>query len=328
MIVTRTPFRISFAGGGTDLRAFYSVEQGAVTSTAIGKYMYITVNRRFDRTMRIGYSKTEIVEAVDEIAHPIVREALKLCGIQRQIEITSVADIPSRSGVGSSSSFAVGLLTALHAFKGESPSAEQVASEACELEIERLAEPIGKQDQYIAAYGGIEHIRFNPDETVLVEPVKCPEETKQRLQNSLLLLFTGKRRNASDVLRVQQERTPDAMDSLRRLRDLAVEVTEVLERGEDLAELGRILHEGWELKKAVNPDASGPEIDDFYHRARKAGALGGKLLGAGGGGFLLLYCDGEKRERVREALSELEEVSFCLEPEGARVVYSDERRRD
>jgi len=325
MIVTRTPFRISFAGGGTDLPAFYSVEQGAVTSTAIDKYMYITVNRRFDRTMRIGYSKTEIVEKVEQIAHPIVRESLKLCGIEGQIEITAVADIPAGTGVGSSSSFTVGLLAALHAFKGEAVSPETLASEACEIEINRLGEPIGKQDQYIAAYGGIEHIRFNPDESVVVEPVICSEAIRERLEEHLLLLFTGKRRNAGDLLRVQQERTPEVMDSLRRLRDLASDTAEVLRRGEELAELGRILHEGWDLKKRVNPSISDPQIDGFYDRALRAGAVGGKLLGAGGGGFLLLYCEGENRAKVREALCELQEAPFGLEPAGVKVVYTDER---
>jgi D-glycero-alpha-D-manno-heptose-7-phosphate kinase len=323
MIVTRTPFRISFAGGGTDLRVFYSVEQGAVTSTAIDKYMYITVNRRFDRTTRISYSRTEIVEKVEEIAHPIVREALKLCGIAGQIEITSVADIPAGTGVGSSSSFAVGLLAALHAYLGEPVSPERLAAEACEIEINRLGEPIGKQDQYIAAYGGIKHFRFNPDETVLVEPVVLPEKMKRELSENLLLLYTGKRRNAREVLRAQQERTSDAMENLRRLKDLAFRTAEFLRRADDLTEFGRILHEGWELKKKINPEISDVEIDGFYHRALRAGAVGGKLLGAGGGGFLLLYCEKENRGKVREALRELVEVQFRLEPEGARVVYSD-----
>ncbi len=323
MIVTRTPFRISFAGGGTDLRAFYSVEQGAVTSTAIDKYMYITVNRRFDHTLRISYSRTEIVERVDDIAHPIVREALRLCGIKRQIEITSVADIPAGTGVGSSSSFTVGLLAALHAFKGQPATPERLAFEACEIEVNRLGEPIGKQDQYIAAYGGIKHIRFNPDESVQVEPIRCSEAIGEELGKNLLLFYTGKRRNAGDVLRVQQERTPNAMDSLRQLRDLALRTAEVLGQGKNLADLGHILHEGWMLKKKINPGISDPEIDGFYERALRAGAVGGKLLGAGGGGFLLLYCEGENRRKVREVLCQLEEVQFGLEPEGVKVVYSN-----
>lgn len=323
MIVTRTPFRISFAGGGTDLRAFYSMEPGAVTSTAINKYMYITVNRRFDRTLRIGYSRTEIVEEVDQIAHPIVREALKFCGIQRQIEVTSVADIPAGTGVGSSSSFTVGLLAALHAFKGEAVTPEQLADEACEIEIHRLGEPIGKQDQYIAAYGGMEHIRFLADESVVVEPIHCRKEVRDRLRRNLLLVFTGTRRNAGEVLRAQQERTPEVMDSLRRLAGLAEETAELLGRGENLAELGQILHEGWQLKRKINPDSSSSEIDACYENARFAGALGGKLLGAGGGGFLLLYCENDGRERVREALRELQEVPFDFEPEGVKVVYHD-----
>ncbi len=323
MIVTRTPFRISFAGGGTDLRAFYSVEQGAVTSTAIDKYMYVTVSRRFDRTLRVSYSRTEIVESVAEIAHPIVREALTHCEIQGQIEITSVADIQAGTGVGSSSSFTVGLLAALHAFKGEYASPETLASEACEIEIKRLGEPIGKQDQYIAAYGGMKHIRFNPDETVFVDPIICSDTTRTRLRDNLLLLFTGRRRNAGDILRPQQEKTPERLDSLRQLRDLAFRTADVLRGGDDIAELGCILHEGWMLKKRVNPGITDGEIDGFYERARRAGAVGGKLLGAGGGGFLLLYCEEANRERVRQALSELKEVKFDLEPEGAKIVYYD-----
>lgn len=323
MIVTRTPFRISFAGGGTDLRAFYSMEPGAVTSTAINKYMYITLNRRFDRTLRIGYSRTEIVQEVDQIAHPIVREALKFCDIQRQIEVTSVADIPAGTGVGSSSSFTVGLLAALHVFKGETVTREQLAAEACEIEIHRLGEPIGKQDQYIAAYGGMEHIRFLPDESVAVKRIRCKQEVRERLQRNLLLLFTGTRRNAGAVLRVQQERTPEVMDSLRQLAGLAEETSEILRRGKNLAELGRILHEGWRLKKKVNPDASTSYIDECYEKALHAGALGGKLLGAGAGGFLLLYCENDSRHKVREALRELQEVSFQFEPEGVKVVYHE-----
>jgi len=322
MIVTRTPFRISFAGGGTDLRAFYSVEEGAVTSTAIDKYMYITVSRRFDRTLRISYSRTEIVESVDQIVHPIVREALKYCGVESQIEITSVADIPAGTGVGSSSSFTVGLLAALHAFKGEYASPERLACEACEIEINRLGEPIGKQDQYIAAYGGIRHICFNPDETVFVDHIVCPEAARKELSDNLLLLYTGKSRSAGEVLRPQQERTPAMIDSLRQLRDLAYRTAEVLRRGDDLDELGPILHEGWMLKKAINPGISDAEIDDAYERALRAGALGGKLLGAGGG-FLLLFCEKGNRERVRQALPEMKEVAFKLEPEGAKIVYYD-----
>jgi len=323
MIVTRTPFRISFAGGGTDLRAFYSLEQGAVTSTAIDKYMYITVGRRFDHTVRVSYSRTEIVDTVDRIAHPIVREALMFCGIEGQIEITSVADIPAGTGVGSSSSFTVGLLAALHAFKEEYASPERLASEACEIEINRLGEPIGKQDQYIAAYGGIKHIRFNADETVFVDPIICSERFRERLRDSLLLFYTGKRRNARDILRPQQEKTPSSLDSLRQLRDLAFRTAEVLRQGDDLPQLGAILHEGWMLKKKVNPETTDAEIDDSYERARRAGALGGKLLGAGGGGFLLLFCRKENREQVRQALLELKEVRFNLEPEGAKIVYYD-----
>jgi D-glycero-alpha-D-manno-heptose-7-phosphate kinase len=299
------------------------MEPGAVTSTAINKYMYITVNRRFDRTLRIGYSRTEIVDEVDQIAHPIVREALRFCGIERQIEVTSVADIPAGTGVGSSSSFTVGLLAALHAFKGETATPEQLAEEACEIEIYWLGEPIGKQDQYIAAYGGMDYIRFHSDESVVVRPIRCEEEVRRKLERNLLLLFTGKQRSAGEVLRVQQERTPEVMDSLRRLAELAEETAEVLGKREHLAELGRILHEGWQLKKKINPDASTIEIDANYEKALRAGALGGKLLGAGGGGFLLVYCGNDSREKVREALGNLQEVPFQFEPAGVKIVYHD-----
>jgi len=245
------------------------------------------------------------------------------CEIEGQIEITSVADIQAGTGVGSSSSFTVGLLAALHAFKGEYASPETLASEACEIEINRLGEPIGKQDQYIAAYGGIKHIRFNPDETVFVDPIICSDATRRTLRENLLLLYTARRRSAGDILRPQQEKTPERLDSLRQLRDLAFRTTDVLRGGNDLAELGRILHEGWMLKKSVNPGITDGEIDDLYDRARLAGAVGGKLLGAGGGGFLLLYCKKGNRERVRQALSELREVKFDFEPEGAKIVYYD-----
>ncbi len=321
MIISRTPFRISFAGGGTDLKAFYKHEPGAVTSTSIDKYMYITVNKRFDHTIRVSYSKTEIVGTVDKIRHPLVREALKLVGISNGIEITSISDIPAGSGVGSSSSFTVGLLNSLHAYRGEHADAETLASEACKIEIDILGEPIGKQDQYIAAYGGLQHIQFNPDDTVFIDPVICAKHTKEELSEKLLLFYTGITRKAKEILQKQKENTHRKVDYLKKMRDLSVEIKNVLIRGKNLDEFGELLHQGWMLKRELVNAISNEQIDRYYQKAIDAGALGGKLLGAGGGGFILIYCEKQNQPKVREALSGLKEVPFNLEPQGSKIIY-------
>ena len=224
MIISRTPFRVSFAGGGTDISDYYRLHPGCVTSTAIDKYMHITVSKPFDDRIRIKYSKTEIVDSVENIEHPIIREALKLLEIDGSIEITSVADIPARAGLGSSSSFTVGLLNALHAFKGEHVSAEVLAEEACEVEIDRMGDPIGKQDQYIAAYGGIQHIQFNTDETVFVDPIICSPERKQSFHDRLMFFYCGGQRSAGDILKEQKKNMGSRIDGLDRLADLAREI--------------------------------------------------------------------------------------------------------
>ncbi|MBN1346140.1 MAG: GHMP kinase [Phycisphaerae bacterium] len=321
MIISRTPLRASFAGGGTDLAEFYSQEAGAVCSTAIDKYMYITVNRRFDETIRVSYSKTEIVNNIEELQHELVREALRVTGVTKQIEITSIADIPAGTGMGSSSTFTVGLLNALYAYQGQYVSDEQLAAEACQIEIDEVGEPIGKQDQYIAAYGGLKYIQFNPDETVFVDPVICTQEAKQELGANLMMFYTGTTRKASDILTQQKEDTGKKLDVLKKMRDLAGEIRKVLIRGTHLAEFGEILNEGWLLKKSLVATIANTEIDDWYDAARDAGALGGKLLGAGGGGFLLLYVERQNQDRVREALSQLKELPFHLEPQGTKIIY-------
>lgn len=323
MIISRTPFRISFAGGGTDLPAFYQHSGGAVTSAAIDKYMFLTVNRAFDHRIRVAYAQTEIVEHATEVRHPLVREALKLTGIDHGVEITSVADIPAQSGLGSSSSFTVGLLNALHAFKGEHASAEHLAREACRIEIELLQEPIGKQDQYIAAYGGLQHIQFNADESVFVDPVVTPPGARQALTEQLLMFYTGKTRKASDILNHQKQATTtgDKQAVLEKMRAQAVAIRDVLRRGGDLREFGCLLHEGWLLKRSLVSAISNPDIDTYYERARAAGALGGKLLGAGGGGFLLFFVERDRQPAVREALRELSELKFKIESEGCKIVY-------
>ncbi len=321
MIISRTPFRISFSGGGTDLKEFYKHEPGAVTSTTIDKYMYITVNKRFDHTIRISYSHTEIVNSIDEIKHPIIRETLKLVGLTDSLEMISIADIPSGTGVGSSSSFTVGLLHALYAYKGQHVTAERLADEACKIEIDILGEPIGKQDQYAAAYGGLQHIQFNPDESVYADPVICKKETKKMLSNNLLLFYTGITRKSSKILKKQKNGTKAKLNYLRAIRDLSYRIRYILIRGTNLDEFGEALHQNWLLKKQLVDGISNDKIDQYYRKARSTGALGGKILGAGGGGFLLLYCEKQCQKKVRETLNELKEVSFDLEPQGSKIIY-------
>lgn len=323
MIITRTPFRISFVGGGTDLPEFYRFTPGAVVSTAINKYMYVVVNPRFTDAIRVSfYSKTEIVDTVDEIQHPIVREALKLVGISKGIEIASIADVHAGAGLGSSSSFAVGLLNALYAYNGTLKSAEELAREACHIEIDILGEPIGKQDQYITAYGGFRYLQFNSDETVFTEPIIWPKENTEQLTQNLLLLYTGNVREASHILAEQKENTRQGskMDSLEKLRDMAFELKRQLNNNASPGILGEFLHEGWLLKKQLANSISSDQIDGYYEKALNAGALGGKVSGAGGGGFLLIYCPKEKQPRVTESLG-LRELKFSFEPEGSKIIY-------
>lgn len=320
MVITRTPFRMSFAGGGTDMPDFYRADEGAVTGTAINKYMYIIVNKRFDRSIRVSYSRTEIVNTVPEVQHPIVREAMKLTGVTEQVEIVSIADIPAQTGLGSSSSFTVGLLNALYAYKGVLRSAEELAREACSLELDVLGEPIGKQDQYLAAYGNLRHIRFHPDDAVSVEYVLMPAELREAFQERLLLLYMGRTEAASTVLREQQSRTEQNRPALRAMRDLAVQCRDALAGGR-LDDVGDLLHEGWEMKKRLANGISDETIDGWYERARKLGARGGKVLGAGGRGFLLLYCPPEHRKRVLAGLPQLVHTPFAFEPDGTSVIY-------
>jgi D-glycero-alpha-D-manno-heptose-7-phosphate kinase len=321
MIITQTPLRISFAGGGSDLESFYCRETGAVLSTAIDKYMYITVKGRFEPNFRIGYSRTELVEKPEDIEHPIVRECLLMNGIRDGLEIVSIADIPAQSGLGSSSSFTVGLLHALHAYRGHVVSAKLLAEQACQIEIERLREPIGKQDQYIGAYGGLQFIQFQPDGTVFVDPVVVTTQTRTELNRRLMLFFTGITRNTRDILSRQKANTEGKRDVLRRMCGIARQLRDVLTAGSDLNAFGRGLHDAWELKKTMEPAIHNPQIDDYYQRALNAGALGGKLLGAGGGGFLLIFCEPHLQDRVRTALAELRLVPFALEPQGSKVVF-------
>ncbi|WP_322814522.1 GHMP kinase [Chloroflexus sp.] len=328
MIISRTPLRVSFVGGGSDLPAFYRHEPGAVVSTAINKYIYITVNEKFDHQIRASYSITEIVERVDDLKHQLIREALRLVGRMNAIEITSISDIPSQgTGLGSSSTYTVGLLNALYAFVGRFAGAERLAREACFIEIDRCGSPIGKQDQYIAAYGGFQFIQFNPDETVFVDPIICRADTKQLLQQRLLMMYTGATRSASDVLREQSantERDETRRQHVRRMVALAHDLRVAL-HNDDLDAFGEILHEGWMRKRELASGISSSQIDMWYERARAAGAIGGKILGAGGGGFLLLYAPEERHESIRAALPELRHVPIRFEPQGSKIIYVEER---
>lgn len=327
MIITRTPLRISFAGGGSDLAAFYEQEPGAVVSTAIDKYIYITVNPKFDHKIRASYSITEIVDSVGELQHELIREALYLLEIKEGIEITSISDIPSQgTGLGSSSSYTVGLLNALYAHIGHMAGAERLADEACHIEIDRCRKPIGKQDQYIAAYGGLRYIRFNPDGSVFSDPIICSPTTRKRLQSRLLMLYTGLTRSADDILSEQTQQTRSSEEkrqALRRMVELADQLCEALSR-DDIDAFGEILHAGWQEKRKLAANISNSSIDDWYGRARTAGAIGGKLLGAGGGGFLLLYADPAHHNDICRTLPELRPISFHFCPQGSKVIYVEE----
>lgn len=323
MIISRTPLRISFAGGGSDLAVYYRNGGGSVVSTAIDKYIYITVNRKFDDLIRVSYSKTELVESIDEVEHNIIREALKLVGIEKGVEVVYMGDIPLGSagvGLGSSSSLAVGVLNALYAFKGQCVSADKLASEACKIEIDILKNPIGKQDQYIAAYGGLQHIRFNSDESVFIDPVICKKATKDELNGKLMLFYTGITRVSSSILAEQKQQTNNKREHLDRMVDLSEELREALIKNK-FNRFGEILHEGWLNKRNLASGITNAGIDDYYDRARKAGVVGGKILGAGGGGFLLLYCEKENHNKVREALPDLNESPFKFEPQGSKIIY-------
>jgi D-glycero-alpha-D-manno-heptose-7-phosphate kinase len=325
MIIVQTPLRISFFGGGTDFRGFYAREEGCVLSSAIDKCIFVVVKRRFDDRIRVGYTRTELVDRVDEVQHDLVREALRLAGVQRRIEINTMGDIPSAgSGLGSSSTVTVGLLNALHTFLGEPCDLETLARQACQVEIERLGKPIGKQDQYIAAYGGLRFIRFLPDETVAVERVDLPDGERRRLNQQLMLFYTHTTRRSETVLAEQKANIAARLEVLRALKELAYQGRALLQEG-DFDAFGRLLHRGWELKKQMASKISNGDIDGIYTAARKAGALGGKITGAGGGGFLLLYCPREKQYHVRDALQPLAELPFHLEEDGTKVIFNYRR---
>ncbi len=325
MIISRAPVRFSLGGGGSDLPSYYERHGGFVVSAAIDQYIYITANRRFYEDIRLAYSETEIVPNVDSVQHRIFREALRMTGIKKQIELTSVADVPANSGLGSSSSFTVALLNALHTYQRNFVSSQRLAEEACELEMIRLAEPIGKQDQYIAAFGNVTALTIEKDGTVHVEPVPASHGVLDELQNNLVILYSGIERPAKVVLREQGERfqKPDdpAVEGMHRIKALGREVYDLLVKG-DVDRFGELLHEHWTHKRRLASKVSDPRIDEHYEAARKAGALGGKLMGAGGGGFFMFYARPGDKRRVHESLVArgLRPLRFRFDMDGARIV--------
>jgi D-glycero-alpha-D-manno-heptose-7-phosphate kinase len=325
MIVTQTPLRISFLGGGTDFREYYLQEDGWVLSSAIDKYIFVTIKERYDHRIRVGYTKTELVEDIDELEHELVRECLRKTGITKGVEIATMGDIPSEgSGLGSSSTVTVGLLNAMYTYLGSPKEAEALAREACEIEIDVLGKPIGVQDQYIAAYGGQRFIRFCHTGAIHVERLRLDAEQVRKLNRNLMIFFTGVTRKAASVLKEQVQNLPDRLHILREMKRLAVQAHRCIEAGE-FDELGYMLDEGWQLRRQMASGVSNGMIDDLYHCARQAGALGGKITGAGGGGYLLLYCPVHKQDEVRCALRGLSELPFRLEFDGSKVIFNYRR---
>jgi D-glycero-alpha-D-manno-heptose-7-phosphate kinase len=325
MIITRSPLRITLGGGGTDLPSYYSQHTGFLIAAAIDKYVYVTVMRPFIEGIFLKYSKLEHVERTDDVQHPIIREAIRMLDFRTpQVEITTLADIPAGTGLGSSGSFSTALLKALYAHRRRLLQPRELAELACEIEINRLGEPIGKQDQYIAAYGGVTCFTFNTDHSVDACPLKLSMEALFDLEDNLLLFFTGFSRSAGSILSDQKTRTERSDDgmlqNLHYVKDLGLRSRDALENGRT-AQFGELMHEHWEHKKRRSVGMSNPKIDEWYELARKNGAIGGKLVGAGGGGFLLFYSEDHRRLRAAMAHAGLEEVRFRFDFEGTKVMF-------
>lgn len=322
MVITRTPFRVSLCGGGSDLPAFYEKHGGCVISTTINKYMYISIHPSFQEDLTVlKYSKTETLNNVEEIEHPIFRQCLKDAGV-KGVEITSIADIPQGTGLGSSSSFTVGLLNSLSCYKRQFTTKEELANEACRTEIEKLGATIGKQDQYAAAYGGLNYYRFNEDGSVYVQPILMSKDAFHKLEENLVMLYIGGVHSASSILK-EQSKNVTAGDKEKNLMKMC-ELTEKLKielENNNVDALGEILHESWLLKKTLASGISNPDIDKWYDIALQNGAIGGKLLGAGGGGFLLFYVPKEKQEQFFKSLPELKSLDFKFDHQGSVPIF-------
>ena len=326
MIVSKTPLRMSFVGGGSDIPAYYHFEEGAVLSTSINKYMYVSVNKKFDGDIRLSYSLTEDVNDVEKIKHPIVRNTLKMLEISGGIEIASMADIPSKgSGLGSSSSYTVGLLNALYAFKNKSISQYDLGKLASHIEINLCGEPIGKQDQYSAAYGGINLIKFHSDESVTVEPIICKKSFINQLEKSILMFYTGRTRSASTLLKEQSENMNNGVKRslIKEMASLSYDLKYMFEN-DDLDSIGELLDKNWKLKSQISSGITNPQIDDWYQKGINAGATGGKLLGAGNGGFIMFYVSPEKQQNVINSLKDLKRIPFSFDNSGSKIVFNQQ----
>ena len=326
MIISRAPVRISLGGGGTDLESYYSKYGGFLIAGAIDKHVFISANKRFYDSIRLSYSETEIVNGVDNIKHRIFREVLKLLNMNNGLELVSIADVPANCGLGSSSSFTVSLLNALHAYKREFISQKQLAEEACHIEIDLLGEPIGKQDQYISAFGGVTTLTFERDGNVIVEPLKMSEEAMDDLERNILLFHTGIERSASEILSEQNEKSKrdeaDVIETLHQIKKIGLETKKAFEKG-DLDRFGELLDVHWQTKKQLSNKVSSGSIDDWYATAMRNGALGGKIMGAGGGGFFMFYCS-EDKAKLTNALKEkgLKQMRFRFDFEGAKILVN------
>ena len=324
MIISRTPLRMSFVGGGSDIPSFYRRHGGAVLSTAIDRYVYVNINRKFDDGIRIAYSRTEEVERRDQVEHKIVRATLEMMELEGGVEITTIADIPSRgTGLGSSSSFTVGLINAISAYLGRHCSSDELGQRSCQVEIDICGEPIGKQDQYAAAFGGMNVIEFHPDDSVLVSPVTMSRQQRELLLSRIIGFYTGRTRSASDLLSRQSAATASngkVQSVLKSMVELTYALRSELNAG-SLDSFGRILHENWMMKRSLTSGITDDVIDGWYESACAAGALGGKILGAGAGGFLIFYAPEDRHEAIRRALPHLRPISFGFEPLGSRIIF-------
>jgi len=326
MIMSQTPLRISFVGGGTDLKEFWSNYGGSVVSTAINKYVYVVVKKRFDDDIVLNYTKREVVKNVSDIKHELVREALLKTGVTKKIEIWTPADIPAEgSGLGSSSAVTVGLLNALYVYSGRQVSAEKLAEEACEIELDILNKPIGKQDQYSAAFGNFNEIIFNKDSSVSVNKLNISESNKVDIFSNLMVFYTNINRSSSDILFNQKKLTTQAkgQDHLMRLKETVPLVKKIMENGNNYDEIGMIMDEYWTIKKQLSNNITNPEIDNMYKIAKEAGALGGKILGAGGGGFLMLYVPDSKKKELAIKMKNFKELRVKSDPFGSRIVFNN-----
>ena len=328
MIVSRTPLRMSFVGGGSDLPSYYRQRGGAVLSTSVDKYMYVTVNQKFDNDIRLSYSITENESSIQQIKHPIVRNTLELLDIQGGIEITSISDIPSHgSGLGSSSSYTVALLHALYAYKGKSVSKEELGRLSSHIEIDLCGDRIGKQDQYAAAFGGLNLIEFNEDDSVVVTPIICKPETIKKMEESIIVFYTGRTRSASTLLSEQSDnmKQADKRGLMSNMVSLAYDMKSLLEN-DNIEPLGELLDQNWQLKRQMTVGISDLQIDGWYSKGILAGATGGKLLGAGNGGFMMFFAAKEKHTDIIKAMKGLQRVPFSFDDKGSKVVFSDQMK--